>query len=273
MIMRKTWLRSLQGLALVSSIAFLTGAKGQGCGGGSETGEGGNGGGIACPDHQVAQNICDGMGDDCDPSGCHNSCAPLCPPGATPAYSCPPEPFNGPDVPVCSGDDCVSPPSCGYVCQPTNVCGVGYHQEEICSGGGNPTGGGGYVNPGGPEQGTGGNVIDPGGPDQNAGGSTSSPGNPGDPDCQIQCVPDACPPGTIAETTCSGPPSGSGGGIAIPDYIECSTQCVPSDCPPGQHQQICATPVDDGTGGSSDCQPGCVPDAGGGTGGGFAQPL
>ncbi len=205
--MQKKWLRSLQGLALVSAVVVLTGAKGQGCGGGSDSGTGGSATGdppIVCFGPLHAESVCDGHGD-CDQAGCHDACVPDCTDGTEPVYVCPPTPICPPGQ-VCNGPD---QPACGYTCQPLDPCGKGFHQEEICEGTGTST-----VTP-----------VDDG--TDTSGTSPGSPPNPGGPDCNVECVPDdVCPPGYVEETVCAGSSGGSKSGKKGAPNDSCWTECV-----------------------------------------------
>jgi hypothetical protein len=78
--------------------------------------------------------------------------------------------------------------------------------------------------------------------------------------CSDQCVPDdVCPQGTVEQTVCAQPLSGSGdsgcasdgtGCYEPPEPGECWTECVPEICPPDMIPQIvCEEPVYS----SSDC--------------------
>jgi len=276
--MRKSLLRSLQGLALVSAALVLMGAKGSGCGGGGDSGEGGVSTGdppIDCGPGYHVEPVCDGMGN-CDTAGCHDACVPDdCPDGTEPVLECV-VPLAKPDY-ACQDPSMCPPPDqdCKYVCEPSTPCGMGWHEEKICDGGGMGTVTGGWSGSGWSGY-TGGTVIGTYTGGTWGGGTVtwddsgtfygnSVPPDPGD-GCYIECVPDSCPPGTIEETICGGSTTGAGmgGNVPYPDKggmgsdDGCYTQCVPvGPCPPGQHQEENCKPDMNG---NQECELTCVDD-------------
>ncbi len=237
--MRKSILRSIQALASISAVVFLTGAKDAGCGlgsdgggeatGGASTGSGGEGGAsLVCPDGQLAQWICDAPGGSIP--GDPGTGTPV--PQTDPA-SVPPSDGSGcqpPPPPPCDGANCPPLPGCVLECVPSgNSCPAGFHEETVCNGGiapypadpsqpppsgsGSapppPSGSGSAPPPPPPPPSGSGSAPPPPPPPPSSGEGGASPGG----DCNTVCVPDdPCPPGTVQQTVCSGGDSGGGWG-------------------------------------------------------------
>lgn len=253
--MRTIILRSIQALVSISAVVLLTGANDAGCGftetgGNTGTGTGtgvagGDGGtGVECPDGTIAQWTC-GHGSDCGntpPPVCDCPLPPDCPPGA----NCP-----IPDI-ACVCDEPPPPEDCVLECVPvTNICPAGFHNEVVCD----------PAEPPPPPM----DPNDPSTPFPGAMGG-SEPSYPGG-SCSEVCVPDnACPPGTVQQTVCSGggmiptDPADPATPPPPPQEDACWNECVPVNpaCPPGSHEEVACPP--DGMG--APCQLTCVPDGG-----------
>ena len=225
--------RGLKALVCAVAMVMLTGAKGEGCGGGEEpqpTEPCAPGFHLetTCDDYCAVDSAEPGSDGDVTCGGdCQEICVPdgPCPEGTVEEWICDPMPLSE-SAPCLDGDlGCVDPdPNCYLECVAVDVCGPGFHEEWECFGVGEPE------------------------PAADSGSdSASEPVDPPPPEeCFLTCAPDLCPAGYVEETICAAavsdpsvpePPPGE---EPLP-IEECWTECMPDMvCPAGQHpEEVC----------------------------------
>jgi hypothetical protein len=267
--MRLLKTRSLS-VAVVASLFVLAGAKGEGCGGGDETGGTSGGGGPEpglCPDGYHLEEVCEVVAfadpsEDChepDPT-CWLECVPdaVCPPDTYESLVCGgPQPLEpGKDrrgeigfMPCdAEQESCVEPPpdECWIECVPFDSCGPGYEELWICE---DPA------------------ILEEGGDDGREGRGRRprfdrdrdgrfdrdrprfdrdrprGDEDPSYPDpCYAICVP-ACDDGLVSQEICEAyVEDGEGGGV----WEECWDECVPEPlCPPGTYEEWSCLELED----------------------------
>jgi hypothetical protein len=233
------------------------GAKGQGCGGGTDDPTPVECGvGFHLEDTCLMRCAVPAEGDIASaPAPCEETCGEqqcvpdqICPDGSEAQTVCGVPIYSSSDSTGCaeSGETgCIEPPveECWTECVPANPCGEGYHEEWVCSTEPQPL---------------------------SDSGSGDAPTVPED--CYATCVPDLCGPGYIAQTICeetvSSGSGGSGGSSGVdctdpnsdcvtPPSGNCWTECIPVDpCPQGYHEEtVCDDVVSSDSGSGSEPMP------------------